>query len=582
MARAALWLGSLALALASACAAPARPAFDVEAPKASAGGEHPPGIWSDRYVSPSAYAHYIEARVHEEEGSLERALAHADLALSFDPGSSYLRVFIAELHLALGDRDRAREQLSEALKVDPESPHAQIAYGRLAEAGGDWAQALIAAQRALNIDPSMLEGHRLLARAHLAKREPDLAREALEGLVARWPEDVWATEALGRLAMEAGHADEAVSRYRALVRLKPRSPGAYLRLGEALERSGQRAEAHEAMAKCTRSVRRSLGAECWVRLVQLAAPARAEAQAQAAASEVFDEEAVAEEIADGLLEIGGLAPLEAFVRACEGRRASHKALRYHLGVLYQREGKAQQAVSAFSAVPQRSAFFVESQVRRVQLLIGQGKRREAQAAVKAALEVSPEIAQLHLLLAALHEREGRRGRALKVLEAAAQALPEDVGVQYHLALMARSQGQDAQALEALEKALRLASRDARVLGLLGVMVAEQGRELARAESLLERAREGAKTEDPEVLGALGWVLLRRGRYEAALDHLEEAARLAPDEPLILARLGDARRADGQRESALEVWQRALKMTQDKGLRAELRRKIEALNPKAGE
>jgi Flp pilus assembly protein TadD len=56
---------------------------------------------------------------------------------------------------------------------------------------------------------------------------------------------------------------------------------------------------------------------------------------------------------------------------------------------------------------------------------------------------------------------------------------------------------------------------------------------------------------------LGWILLQRGELGGAAQALEQAARLAPDDPTTLFHLASLRSAQGAREEARALLQRAL-------------------------
>jgi len=533
-------------------------------------------MWSDRYVSPSAYAHFIEARVYQEAGDLRKALAHADLALSFDPESSYLRVFISELHLSLGNEEKSRRSLEKAFEIDAHSPHAFVMAGKLAEASESWEEVEEAAVEALRLDPDLLEAHHLLARTYLLRGKRVEAAAALATALKHHPEDVWSLATAGRLAYQERRLDEALGLTREHLRLRPRSSETYLRLSRILELKGQGLEAIALMDKCTRRVVRDQTGPCWTRWMRLLEPDAPAQVAAAAAAAVHADPRLAQEIADGLLEGGFVASLEFFVRGCYRLNPGLVELRFFVGVLRQDRGERKKAMEDFSMVPEVSLLYIDAQTRRAGLLIELGRVKDAQSVVKAALGVSPQTAQLHLLSAAIFERGGQERQALKVLEQALGRFPEHSTLRCELARASARQGLRNRAIKVLEEALENDPREACVLALLGGMLAH-AREFVRAESLLRQAQSASKRPDVNVLSNLGWVLLKRGGYEEALTLLEQAATLAPKEPLVLSRYGDVLHTDGQLKQAIEAWRQAMALTSDRGLRLQLRRKIRSVS-----
>ncbi len=105
-------------------------------------------------------------------------------------------------------------------------------------------------------------------------------------------------------------------------------------------------------------------------------------------------------------------------------------------------------------------------------------------------------------------------------------------------------------------ALKLVPNEPFVLNYLGYSWTVQGRNLARAQQMIERAM----AEDPSngaIVDSLGWVLLRRGDVAAAVQQLQRAVELVPDDPTINGHLGDAYWATGRKLEAFYQWRLAL-------------------------
>ena len=108
--------------------------------------------------------------------------------------------------------------------------------------------------------------------------------------------------------------------------------------------------------------------------------------------------------------------------------------------------------------------------------------------------------------------------------------------------------------------------------LLAEALLRHGQAPRRAERLLREAL----SQGPERArwrALLGWSLLKRAEYEEALNVLEAASETLVDDPEVLLWLGEAQLADGQMSRARESWRRALGLTRDHVLRAQLRRKL---------
>ncbi len=73
---------------------------------------------------------------------------------------------------------------------------------------------------------------------------------------------------------------------------------------------------------------------------------------------------------------------------------------------------------------------------------------------------------------------------------------------------------------------------------MGYLLAQRRKDLAEAERLVLRALE-LRPDTGAFLDSLGWVYFQRGEYQRAVEALERASLLEPDEPVILEHLGDA-------------------------------------------
>ena len=113
----------------------------------------------------------------------------------------------------------------------------------------------------------------------------------------------------------------------------------------------------------------------------------------------------------------------------------------------------------------------------------------------------------------------------------------------------------------LRHALALSPDQPYVLNYLGYSYAEQGRNLDEARHMLERAL-AQKPRDGAFLDSLGWIILRQGRVTQAVEQLQQAAELTPEDPTVNYHLGVAYWQAGRRVEAENQWRRALILNPD--------------------
>jgi len=109
----------------------------------------------------------------------------------------------------------------------------------------------------------------------------------------------------------------------------------------------------------------------------------------------------------------------------------------------------------------------------------------------------------------------------------------------------------------LKKVIDIEPFNAFALNFLGYLYAERGENLDQAEAFIRKALE-VSPSDGFYLDSLGWVYFKKKDYTRALEYLYKAVTIAPDEGVILEHLGDALVATGQKEQALDIYQKALK------------------------
>ena len=148
-------------------------------------------------------------------------------------------------------------------------------------------------------------------------------------------------------------------------------------------------------------------------------------------------------------------------------------------------------------------------------------------------------------------------------------------------LIYQKQEQSAQALEVFEIAERLFPRDAILLNnyayYLYTLSPQDSSYLVKAEQLAATAY-GLAPEEANVLDTYGTILLARGQTTMAQlmlsQAVERAEQIGKSNAGYIERLGDAYLQGGDRQAALQQWQRAYKLAPTEGLQ----QKIDALTP----
>jgi Flp pilus assembly protein TadD len=108
----------------------------------------------------------------------------------------------------------------------------------------------------------------------------------------------------------------------------------------------------------------------------------------------------------------------------------------------------------------------------------------------------------------------------------------------------------------LRKVIQLKPDYAHAYNALGYTFADRNTRLDEAYSLVEQALKLAP-DDPFIMDSMGWVLFRMSQNDAAITFLKRAFEIRPDAE-IAAHLGEVLWATGRQDEAKKVWASALK------------------------
>ena len=177
-----------------------------------------PGFLS-AYLLGADLAHALFTSTRRGE-VLERGKALVSRARESAPEDARTRFWEAQLALAGGDFEAADGALEELQRLDPGDLRLPVLRSRLAEAAGDEARARSWMEEAVERLPSWQRLYRL-ASLELRGGEPEAARETLQRLLGRAPDNPWGLAKLGELELLYGDLSRAGEIYQALLRSSP-------------------------------------------------------------------------------------------------------------------------------------------------------------------------------------------------------------------------------------------------------------------------------------------------------------------------------------------------------------------------
>ena len=242
----------------------------------------------------------------------------------------------------------------------------------------------------------------------------------------------------------------------------------------------------------------------------------------------------------------------------------------YLGDVAALERKWQEAFGVYMRVTD-SDNFIDARGRAALMLQKQNRLNDARMLLTELRRRRPaDAVALYLAEAEVLKAAQNPAAAVAVLDRALTTRPRDRDLRFGRAAALRATG-DIAAMEAdLRAILAQDPNDARVLNALGYSLASRAARLPEALQLIQRARRLAP-QDTTVLDSLGWVSYRLGRTDDALRYLREAFRHHRDGD-VAAHLGELLWVTGETEEAQAIWQEGLDIEpQNSTLRSTLRR-----------
>ena len=237
---------------------------------------------------------------------------------------------------------------------------------------------------------------------------------------------------------------------------------------------------------------------------------------------------------------------------------------YYLGLIYEQTERYKKSIEHYRKVRSGTPNYLAAQQQATRHSIGLGDLDEAhswlvrQANGQVRLEILFTTIESNLLIQADYDQEAK-----SLLDSALNRFPNEAELLFARVLWSDSQGDREGSERDLRQIIRMQPEDARALNHLGYMLADQTNRFEEALDLIERAI-AISPDDPAIIDSLAWAQYKLGRYEDALANLRRAFSVFPDHE-VASHLGEVLWQMGEQKKATEVWEEALKVRPDSQL-----------------
>jgi len=243
-------------------------------------------------------------------------------------------------------------------------------------------------------------------------------------------------------------------------------------------------------------------------------------------------------------------------RALELDASGADTVRYYLGQISEERKQTDEALRWYRSVAAGDQY-IPAQARVAGIIAKQGQLADARSMLQS---IQPQNIQQRVLLTQAEAQILRDASAYKdafeFLAQAVEKLPNTPDLLYDYA-MAAEKVDRIDVLEVnLRKLIELRPDHAHAYNALGYTLADRTDRLQEAHTLIDQALKLAP-DDPFIQDSMGWVLYRLGRVEEGRVYLERAFKARPD-PEIAAHLGEVLWVQGRKDEARRIVQDSLR------------------------
>ena len=254
------------------------------------------------------------------------------------------------------------------------------------------------------------------------------------------------------------------------------------------------------------------------------------------------------------LQLGELDRAEQELRqalASKGKDKDDDTLNYYLGQLGEAKNDEAMAILHYRQIKGGEHLYA-SQLRVAYLLNKTGKLDEARKTLKSTKPKDDAQRVQLLMIESQFLREAKKyDESFKVLAQGLEKFPNEPELLYQSALIADKMNKPDVFEQLLRKLIKVDPNNAHPYNALGYSWLERNVRVAEAMELVEKAYKLAP-DDIAIVDSMGWGYFRLGQYDKSIAFLRRAYQANPD-PEIAAHLGEALWMSGDKAGAQQVW-----------------------------
>ncbi|MEE8398799.1 MAG: tetratricopeptide repeat protein [Desulfobacterales bacterium] len=534
------------------------------------------------YLSTSnPYYYYAEAQLSTIKGDLDRAIRHMRQAVSRDSDSSFLKKELALLYLHQKDTLRALQIVEEQLKEKPDALELLVLYGRIMQSIKKVPEAKMAFEKVIAKDPKRENVYLFLGSLYMTEEDLPNAARIYQTLLRHYPLSYVGHFFLGKIYAGQGEFKAAEDAFRRALELEPELEEPRFELLDLYRVQGKDdkliQEYEQILANNPNNLRASMA--LGYRYHRNDDVKKAKTIFDALGKRSLTDPDVIRKAVRYYLDTKSFDAAVVIFEGMLSGAPENADLHYFAGSAYEGKKNPEMTMRHLRQVTPKSRFFKNAIIHISFVLREQGKRVEAIRNLESAIAAAPRDPVYFLYLGDIYEETRELEKAINTLRKGLEIDPDNVRLRFRLGTIYDQWGMKAASLEEMKAVIQIDPQHANALNYLGYTYADSGENLDEAERLIKAALKH-KPGDGYITDSLGWVYFKKGLMGKALEWLEKAVVLVPNDPIILEHLGDVHLKINNKTQALEFYNRSLlRMQDEKKNTMDLEKKIRQLSGK---
>ena len=422
-------------------------------------------------------------------------------------------------------------QFQRAIDLNPANGEYRVKQAKSYSSIGQWEEAIASYMQALEIAPERGTTFYHLGLLYLERKELRKAREALKMSVSLDLDSFKPHEALSLLYSREKKSNKAIAEINEAIKLENKEPRLHLTLGKLLLESGKEKDAEKAFKKATNLFPENFSAQIRLADWYYVKGMLEKSLETYKVAETLDSDNPVVQARLGKIYVGknqynkAQVALEKAIRLNPKDAESH----YQLGKLVSGEGKLGRAQSLLSNAIALDAKHGDSHYELGVVLLGRGNVDLANVSFNKALDLEPKNSDFIMGLAMALVEKKDLDSALEILLPVSKEETNNSKIHIAICKVYTKKGYFTTATGYCEKALSLNADNYETMNRLAWLYAKKSAKLQKAFELSSKTLK-AFPNRPEFIDTLSEIFYVQGETEKAVEKIQEAIKLMPDNP----------------------------------------------------